>query len=208
MSYLSFVNKPIILSTGMATFREIEIALGLLNRNFQKEITILHCISNYPVPLNEVNLNVLKSLSSRFKYPVGFSDHTEGIQCAMLAVGLGSTIIEKHVTFDKTLPGADHAASATIEEFKELVRSISATEKILGSSDKHFSASEIEIRNAVRKSIVSKRRILKGHIITEDDITFKRPGYGFLPIEKNIVIGRTAKLDIEENKVIKKTDLK
>ncbi|MDA3779548.1 MAG: N-acetylneuraminate synthase family protein [Bacteroidales bacterium] len=207
IDYIASVNKPILLSTGMATFNEIEGSLKLLNQNFPKDITILHCISKYPVPLEQVNLKVMKKLAKRFGYPVGFSDHTEGIESSMIAVALGASVIEKHVTFDKNWKGADHKASATIEEFKHLVTNIRKTEKILGDSKKHFSESEIEIRNSVRKSIVTNRTIMKGEIIQEQDICFKRPGYGFLPIEKNIVVGRKAKHDIEENRIIKKSDL-
>lgn len=207
IDYIASVNKPILLSTGMASFKEIEVSLKLLNNNFPKEIIILHCISNYPAPLEQVNLNVMKKLAKKFGYSVGFSDHTEGIESAMIAVALGASVIEKHVTFDKNWKGADHKASATIEEFKNLVDNIRKTEKILGNSTKYFSESEIEIRKAVRKSIVAKRNILKGEIICEQDLCFKRPGSGILPIEKNIVVGRKAKNDIEEDRIIKKTDL-
>lgn len=207
INYISSVNKPVLLSTGMATFNEIDTALKLINKNFPKEITILHCISNYPASLDQVNLNVMKELNKKFDYSVGFSDHTIGNECAMISVAMGACVIEKHVTFNKNWNGADHKASATIEEFKNLVDNIRKTEKILGTSTKYFSESEIEIRNAVRKSIVAKKTILKGEIILEKDLCYKRPGYGFLPIEKNIVIGRKAKNDIEENRIIKKSDL-
>ncbi|MFW6273197.1 MAG: N-acetylneuraminate synthase family protein [bacterium] len=145
IDYIASVNKPILLSTGMASYNEIETSLKLLNQNFPKDITILHCISKYPVPLEQVNLNVMNELAKKFSYSIGFSDHTEGIESSMIAVALGASVIEKHVTFDKNWKGADHKASATIDEFKHLVQNIRKTEKVLGNSVKHFSESENEI---------------------------------------------------------------
>ena len=124
LDYISDRRKPIILSTGMATYDEINVAINLLNRDCKKEITILHCISNYPVPYEDINMNVMLELKKRFGYPVGFSDHTISNECSIVAVAIGASIIEKHVTADRDLPGPDHQASSTIEEFSDLVKSI------------------------------------------------------------------------------------
>jgi len=207
LEYISNRKKPIILSTGMATYEEIDASIAYINRNFLKEITILHCISNYPVLYEEVNLSVMRELKNRFSYPVGFSDHTIGIECALASVAMGASVIEKHVTLDKSQSGPDHKASATIEEFHQLVTSVRNIEKAIGNSIKIFSNEEIEIRKSARKSIVANRDIRKSSVITEEDISFKRPGYGFSPLETNLILGKKASRLIHKNTVIKKEDL-
>lgn len=207
IDYISRRHKPIILSTGMATYSEIEIAINLLNRNFKKNITILHCVTDYPAPIDNINLNVMLELKRRFNCKVGFSDHTRGNECAIAAVSHGANIIEKHVTIDRSLPGPDHKASATIDQFSELVNNIRNINKAMGTSKKIFSDSEIENRRSVRKSIIAKKDIKKGSVISENDICFKRPGTGFLPIEIDFVIGKKSKVNIKKNKVIMKGDL-
>ena len=207
IDYISQIDRKILLSTGMASFTEIEHALLLLNRNFKKDITLLHCVSNYPTPADDVNLNVMLELKRRFNYPVGFSDHTIGNLCALAAVAMGAVVIEKHVTSDKSMPGPDHKMSSTIEEFSELVKDIRVAEKVLGHNKKVFSDAEIEIKKSVRKSIVSKTYLTAGTIISLDDICVKRPGTGFTPLEKDAVVGRKVKRDIDIDRVIKKEDL-
>ena len=152
-------------------------------------------------------MSVITELKKRFCYPVGFSDHTVGIECATASVSLGATIIEKHVTLDKSQQGPDHKASATIEEFSQLVIAIRNIEAAMGEPIKKFSNEEIEIRNSARKSIVTQRDIQQHTTITQEDICFKRPGTGYSPIEKNIVIGRKAKRLLKENTLIIKDDL-
>jgi len=207
LEYISEINKPIILSTGMATYEEIEASIKIINRNFRKEITILHCISNYPTPYRDVNLNVMQELKNRFGYPVGFSDHTIGIECAIASVSMGASIIEKHVTLDKEQSGPDHKSSVTIDEFEQLIIAVRNIEIALGKSDKEFSSDEIEIRNSARKSIISTRDIQKNKIITKKHICFKRPGLGFSPLDINLVIGRRAKKLIKKNRMIRKDDI-
>ena len=202
IAYMAEKNRPFILSTGMATFDEIETSIELINQNFKKEITILHCISNYPAPPEDVNLNTMLELKRRFDYPIGFSDHTEGNDAAIAAVAMGATMIEKHVTLDKNLPGPDHKASITIEEFASLVKSIRNVEKMMGKFEKTFSEAELKIKSAVRKSIVSKGDLPQGHILTEADICYKRPGTGISPIEKDRVIGKRLKEAIDGNRLI------
>ena len=201
------ISKPILLSTGMASYTEIKHALLLLNRNFQKDITLLHCVSNYPTTKDDVNLNVMLELEKRFSYPVGFSDHTIGNFCATAAVMMGAVVIEKHVTSDKTLPGPDHKVSLTIEEFSELVNQIRISEQVLGKKEKWFSKDEIEIKKSVRKSIVAKNDLLAGSIISQDDICFKRPGTGISPLNRDIVIGSKVKHSIEKDRVLKQEDI-
>ncbi|MDD3945053.1 MAG: N-acetylneuraminate synthase family protein [Bacteroidales bacterium] len=202
IDYIARQNKHIILSTGMATYDEIEKAITLLNKNFKKEITILHCISNYPANYDEVNLMNMLEIKKRFGYEVGFSDHTIGNECAIAAVAMGAKIIEKHVTLDKSLPGPDHKASIDIPELASLVTSIRHIEQAIGVPERRFSNAQVEISKVARKSIVSKHIIKKGETITEKDICFKRPGTGFLPIQKEMVVGKKALCKIEADRVI------
>lgn len=204
IDYISMQNKPIILSTGMASYDEIEIALNLLNRNFLKDITILHCISNYPAEFEEVNLRNMLTLKEKFGQNVGFSDHTVGNDCAIASVAMGATMIEKHVTFNKNANGPDHKASIDIQELTLLISSVRNIEIALGSYDRQFSDSQREISRVARKSIVTKYPLKSGHIITKEDICFKRPGIGFLPIEQEMVIGHRLLVDIEADRVILK----
>lgn len=203
IDYMSTKKKPIILSTGMATYDEIRLSVDLLNRNFKKDITILHCISNYPARYEEVNLNNMLEIKKLFGYEVGFSDHTIGNECAIAAVAMGASMVEKHVTLDKTLPGPDHKASIDIDELASLVSSIRHIEQAMGVSERVFSNAQREISRVARKSIVSKHAIKKGDVIKTDDICFKRPGTGFLPIETEKVVGKTALCDIEADRVIR-----
>ncbi len=207
IDYISKINKPILLSTGFSSFKEIKISLDLFNQNFNKDITILHCISRYPTPTRLVNLAVMNELKRRFKYSVGFSDHTMGNDCAIAAVALGAKVIEKHVTMDNDLPGPDHKASITIDKFSNLVKSIRNIEEAIGSPNKIITDEEIKVSQFARKSIVSNRKIKKSEIISKDMICYKRPGNGYLPIELDKVIGKKASVDIEENIVIRNKHL-
>lgn len=203
IDYISTKNKPIILSTGMATYDEIQLAIDLLNRNFKKDITVLHCISNYPAKYEEVNLRNMLEIKRRFGYEVGFSDHTVGNECAIAAVAMGATMIEKHCTLDKNASGPDHKASIDMEELKSLVSSIRHIEMAKGVTERQFSEAQREISRVARKSIISSHNLKKGDIITEEDICFKRPGTGFLPIEKDKVLGKVMVCDLDADRVIK-----
>ncbi len=202
LEYIAKQDKSIILSTGMASYDEINESFQILNKKGDKDITILHCISNYPTPAEDVNLNVMLEIKARFNVPVGFSDHTIGNDAAIAAVALGAKVIEKHVTYDKNAEGPDHKASATIPEFASLVRSIRNVDKMMGVSKKIFSDAELEIKKAARKSIVTTQYLPKGHIVSETDICFKRPGFGFQPIERDKIIGKKVLKEIEADRVI------
>lgn len=203
LDYMAKQQRPIILSTGMATYEEVEKSLNLLNKYGRKDITILHCISAYPAKYEEVNLLNILELKERFGYEVGFSDHTIGNECAIAAVAMGASMIEKHVTYDKNADGPDHKASITIDELASLVQSIRHIESAIGVRERQFSETQREISRVARKSIVTKRNIAKGEIITIEDICYKRPGIGFLPIEQDQIIGKKAICDIERDRVIK-----
>lgn len=195
-------KKKVVLSTGMADIEEIESAIGVLKDNGTTEIVLLQCTTEYPAPIHEVNLNVMKTLKEKFGCEVGFSDHTEGIEVAMAAVAAGAVIIEKHFTLDKTLPGPDHKASASPKELQNLVGGIRKVEQALGTDKKNPCDAELQNREVVRKSIVAKKDIAKGEILSVDNLTTKRPGKGISPMKWNEVIGTKAIRDFEEDELI------
>ncbi|WP_259092645.1 N-acetylneuraminate synthase family protein [Salinibacter ruber] len=207
LEYMRDQDKPIIFSTGMATYEEISKSLDVLDPDRTAELTILHCVSNYPTPLEDVNLRCMSELRRRFEYPVGFSDHTLGNVAPTAAVARGASVIEKHVTPDKSLPGPDHQASATVDQFDSLVSDIRNVERCLGTTQKQFSEEEQEIAQVARKSIVAKSDLEPGDVITKNDICFRRPGTGFLPIEEEKVLGARASNRIEANRVIQQEDI-
>lgn len=207
LDYMAERHRPVLLSTGMATFDEIAGALARLERRNPKEITILHCVSRYPVPHKDVNLRVLGALAERFGRPIGYSDHSLGIECCLGAVALGATVIEKHVTLDRDLPGPDHKASATIEEFATLVEAIRRLEEALGAAEKTFSDEEAAVRRMARKSIVAARAIPAGAAIARGDVCFKRPGTGLPPTALDAVLGHRVRRAIECDRVIDAGDI-
>jgi len=203
IEYIAKKNKPILLSTGMTSFEEIHKSLYVLNKEKKQDITILHCVSNYPAQDHELNLKTLRALKREFNFEIGYSDHSLGNEACIAAVALGAKTIEKHVTFDKNAEGPDHMASATIDEFRQLVQSIRRIDEMLGSEVKSFSAEENKIREMARKSIVAKVNIAKGSTITENMICFKRPGTGIPSLSIDLVIGKKANTDISSNRIIK-----
>lgn len=203
LEYIAGHSKSIIMSTGMADYDTIGEILGILNRKHKQDITILHCISNYPAKFEEVNLRNIIELQQRFRCKVGFSDHTMGNECSIAAVAMGARMIEKHVTLDKSLPGPDHKASIDIPELRDLVSCIRHIEVALGTNEKQYTEAQKEIYSVARKSIVAKRDIKQGEIIQKEDICYKRPGTGISPLDYGKVIGKTAIADIKENHIIK-----
>lgn len=195
-------GKDIILSTGMAEMKEIEDAIRILELNGAKNITILHCTTEYPALIENVNLSVMKTLKEKFGYPVGYSDHTQGIEVDLAAAALGAAVIEKHFTLDKTLTGPDHRASLEPHDLKAMVDGIRKIEIALGSSEKKPSYGELKNRSVARKSIVAKRNIKAGENLTVDNITTKRPGTGISPMRWSEVLGTRAIRDFDEDELI------
>ncbi len=207
LSYLKKIgslNKKLIMSTGMANLGEVESAIEILVKSGTKRenITILHCTTNYPCPYIEVNLKAMLTLKEAFKLPVGYSDHTLGIEVPIAAVAMGARIIEKHFTLDKNLPGPDHKASLEPNELKKMVKAIRNIEIALGSGVKKPNKSEIEIMKMVRKSIVASKGIKKGEIFTKTNITVKRPGTGISPMRWDEVIGKKANRNFKDDELI------
>lgn len=195
-------GKRVIISTGMAEMDEIQAAIDVLKENGTTDITILHCTTEYPAPVQDVNLNVMQTMKNSFGYPVGYSDHTQGIEVDLAAVALGATVIEKHFTLDRNLPGPDHKASLEPSELKAMVDGIRKIELALGTSEKRPSEIELKNRLVARKSIVARKAIKAGQELTEDNITTKRPGFGINPMKWNEVIGTKAIRDFEEDELI------
>ena len=187
-------GKPIILSTGMSNLEEINDAILTLEESGadRNQITILHCTSEYPAPIEDVNLNAIKTIQKKFGTSVGYSDHTQGTFVAVAAVALGAKVIEKHLTLDKLLPGPDHNASLEPNEFESMIKDIRATEIALGTYKKEATPSEIENKNIIRKSIVAAHKIKKGETFTIKNLTAKRPGDGLSPMVWNKIIGKKA----------------
>lgn len=195
-------KKKVILSTGMADMDEIRAAINVLKEHGTEDITILHCTTEYPAPIRDVNLNVMNSMREAFGFSVGYSDHTQGIEVALAAVALGATVIEKHFTLDRNLPGPDHKASLEPDELMAMVNSIRKVELSLGSSEKRPSEVEMKNRLVARKSIVAKTPIKAGDFLTENNITTKRPGLGVNPMRWNEVLGTKAVRNFEEDELI------
>ena len=200
LKYIAAKNKPLIMSTGMANLGEIEEAINIIRSvNSEAQISLLHCTTNYPTPYEEVNLKAIQTLAVAFKLPVGYSDHTLGIEVPVAAVAMGAKIIEKHFTLDKKLSGPDHKASLEPSELKEMVKAIRNIEIALGNGIKKPNKSEIEIMKVARRSLIATRDIRVGEIIKESDIAIKRPGTGILPKFKEIVIGMKLINDIRQD---------
>lgn len=195
-------NMPIIMSTGMCEMNEIETAVDVLKKNGARDITLLHCNTQYPTPWEDVNLRAMNTLKEAFNVPIGYSDHTLGIEVPVAAVALGATVIEKHFTLDKNMSGPDHKASLEPCELKEMVIAIRNIEKAMGDGIKKPSLSECPNKVVARKSIVARCDIKKGEIFTADNLTTKRPGNGISPMLWNDVIGESACRDFKEDELI------
>ena len=205
LHHIGSLNKQVILSTGMANIGEIEDALDvLIDAGTSKEnITVLHANTMYPTPMEDVNLKAMQTIGSTFDIAYGYSDHTLGIEVDIAAVAMGATCIEKHFTLDKTMEGPDHKASLEPHELKAMVTAIRNIELALGSSVKKPSPSEQPNMKVARKSIVASKAIKKGEMLTEVNLTIKRPGNGISPMRWDEIVGKTATRDYEVDSLIK-----
>lgn len=198
------LGKKTIMSSGMADLKEVGSALDILIEfGTPKEyITVLHCNTEYPALIEDVNLRAMLTIKEKFNVDVGYSDHTLGIEIPIAAVALGAVVIEKHFTLSRNMEGPDHLASIEPVELKAMVNAIRKTEKAIGRGIKKPSNSELKNKIAVRKSIVAGRSIKRGEFFTEENITAKRPGIGISPMEWNKIIGRKSKRDFERDEII------
>ncbi len=205
---LSSSNSKVIMSTGMSTFKEINQALEILLQGKLKlnDIILLHCVSNYPTTISQVNLNNIIEMKKKYKTIIGFSDHTLGSTCSKIAISLGAEYIEKHITLNKKLKGPDHKISLNKTEFKSFVKELNEVKIILGNYKRTFSKNEIENRSKSRKSIVAKKNILKNEIFSMKNLTAKRPGNGLSPMKILKILGKKSKYNYSLDDMIRKNE--
>lgn len=216
IQHITGKKKPIILSTGMSYLGEVEKAISwvmgvceneYMGKNLSTHplihpLTILHCVSNYPAVIEDVNLSAMKTMEIAFGLSIGYSDHTLGIEIPIAAVALGARVIEKHFTLDRNMEGPDHRASIEPDQLKDMVKAIRNIEKAIGNGIKKPTRTEEETRNIVRRSIVTAKEIRKGEVLSEETLAVKRPGNGISPSEWDRVIGRRAIRDFKKDELI------
>ena len=202
LEYISQKNKPTILSTGMSSLEEIKKSVSFFQKSGKAPLYVLHCVSTYPTPLDEVNLLFIKTLMKELKVTVGFSDHTMSTLLPAVATGLGAQIIEKHLTLDQALPGPDHHSSLNCEQFSQMVSNIHEVVIALGSPVKKISEAEMATRKLVRKSLILNKKKKCGDKILLNDLVEKRPGWGISPMEKNRLLGKSLKRDLEKDHIL------
>jgi N,N'-diacetyllegionaminate synthase len=207
LEHVASKKKPIIISTGMSNLPEVEQAVSVLRQAGCSDLVILHCTSSYPAPPETVNLRAMQSMADAFHVPVGFSDHTQGVEAALAAVALGACVIEKHFTLARSLPGPDHQASLEPAELGALIRGIRIVESTLGDGLKRATSAEQDVKDVARRSIVARKAIASGTLITQDLLAFKRPGTGIPPSEYQKVVGRKATRTIASDTLIRFEDL-
>lgn len=209
LQHIAKKKKSIILSTGMADLGEIEKAVNwIYTINSMADLTLLHCTSSYPAATEDVNLSAIKTMRKVFGLPVGYSDHTIGIEIPIAAVAIGATVIEKHFTLDKNMEGPDHKTSLEPPELKTMVKAIRNVEKAIGDGIKKITLSEKNTKEVSRKSLTAKRNIKSGEVIKINDIDIKRPGTGISPEFKEIIAGMQVKKNIKVDSIIKWEDFK
>jgi len=197
-------GKPVVLSTGMAMLGDIEAAIEVLEQagTPRQAITVLHCNTEYPTPMQDVNLRAMLTIREAFGVAVGYSDHTRGIEIPIAAVAMGATVIEKHFTLDRTQPGPDHQASLEPKELASMVWAIRNIEAAMGDGIKRPSASEAKNIPIARRSLVAARAIKRGETFSTDNLTAKRPGSGISPMRWDEVLGRAAPRDFDADELI------
>lgn len=196
LEHVARKGKPMIVSTGMSTLAEVEQAVQAIRQMKNSQVVLLHCVSDYPADPSDANLRAMQTMADAFKVPVGYSDHTPGIEVALAAVALGACVIEKHFTCDRTLPGPDHRASLEPDELRRLVQGIRMVESALGDGRKAPVPREANTAAVARKSLVAARDIPAGSLLTEESIAIKRPGTGLPPAMLPSLVGRKTLRDI------------
>jgi N,N'-diacetyllegionaminate synthase len=202
-------KKNVLLSTGMSNLEEVSNAINILINSGQDKnnITVLQCTSQYPAPDNSMNLNAMVTMAKEFNIKYGLSDHSIGITAPIIAASMGASIIEKHITFDKNADGPDHKASTDINEFKKMVIEIKRVKNLMGSGIKTMHDSEKHTKSIARKSIVASRNLKKGHSLTYNDVSVKRPGTGISPLLLPEIIGLKLTRDVKIDEVLQDSDI-
>lgn len=202
LRHVAAKGRPILLSTGMSTIGEVERAVEVIRAAGGADLTLLHCVTEYPAPFAEVNLRAMSTMRAAFGLPVGYSDHTPGLEVSIAAVALGAVVIEKHLTLDRALPGPDHAASLEPAELRRLVEAIRHVESAMGNGIKAPASCELRNLLVARKSIVAARSLSAGHRLEATDISVKRPGTGLSPELVPVVLGRALRRGVAEDEVL------
>jgi len=202
LQHIARKGRPLILSTGMSTLGEVEEAVNVLIASGATQLTLMHCVTEYPAPYAEVNLRAMHTLKIAFGLPVGYSDHTPGIEIGIAAVALGAEVIEKHFTLDRSLPGPDHAASLEPAELQQMVAAIRHVEVAIGNGIKAPAACELPNISVARKSVVAARSLPEGHRLATGDLEIKRPGNGLAPKLLPSLLGRTLSAGVAKDEVI------
>tara|TARA_Y200000002_G_scaffold383102_1_gene403220 strand:- start:442 stop:1470 length:1029 start_codon:yes stop_codon:yes gene_type:complete len=203
--YIASKNAPVVISVGMATYNEIQKTLNIY-KGKNKNIILLHCVSNYPCSDISLNLNVIKTLKNKYKFPVGFSDHSKGSEAAIAATALGAFFFEKHITLNKKDKGPDHKASSSIKEFKDLVRSVKRAHTMMGIAVKKVQIEEMEMLAVSRKSIRYDIDLNKGTILNKNNLIFKRPGDGINPQRVKMILGKKLKRSVKAGQKVRLSD--
>jgi sialic acid synthase SpsE len=196
LAHVARKDRPMIVSTGMAYLSEVEAAVRGIREAGNRHLVLLHCVSNYPADPQDVNLRAMLTMAAAFSVPVGYSDHTPGIEVPLAAVALGACVIEKHLTLDRSLPGPDHQASVEPRELAAMVRGIRIVEAALGHGRKEPAASEANTASVARRSLVAARDLPAGSKLTEDMIAILRPGTGLPPAMRQHLAGLTLLVDV------------
>jgi N,N'-diacetyllegionaminate synthase len=216
LEYLTAKNVPMIISTGMATLQEVQEAVEVVRAarsrsgrrgELEEFLTVLHCTSNYPASVDDVNLRAMQTIHSATRIPVGYSDHTAGVAVSVAAVAMGATVIEKHFTLDRNLPGPDHKASLEPDELALMIQHIRNVERALGSDKKEPVPNELPVRTLVRRSLTTVRPIGKGQPLTRDSVALLRPGTGIAPKDLSKAIGKKAVRDLDAGVTLGWSDL-
>jgi N-acetylneuraminate synthase len=202
LKYVARKQRPVVISTGMATLAEIEHAVQTVRAEGNEQIVLLHCVSIYPPEYDTIHLRNMATMQEAFDVPVGFSDHTLGVAISLAAIAIGACVIEKHFTLDQDMAGWDHAISANPEQLRTIVAEGRNIFSALGESKRIVSTAEMEKRKKFRRSLVAKRKLDRGHMLTEADLDAKRPGTGIAPNEINYVIGRRLESDVAADQVL------
>jgi len=207
LNHVGGLELPVILSTGMSDLAEVGEAVAALQDGGATDITLLHCVSNYPAAAADINLRAMATMREAFGLPVGYSDHTAGLEIALAAIALGACIVEKHFTLDRSLPGPDHQASIEPYQLKALAAAAKNIAAAFGDGEKKPAASELDMRQLARKSLVATRDIAAGSTLQASDLAAKRPGSGLSPARIDSVVGRTLKNDLAEDDLLREADL-
>lgn len=207
LQHIARFGKPMIVSTGMGTIEEIKEAVDAIQAAGNDNITVLHCVTDYPTPPEQVNLRAMHVIQAALGVPIGYSDHSMGIEASVIAVAAGAKVIEKHFTLDCNLPGPDHKASLEPKDLGEMVKGIRKVEVLLGSGKKQPNEAELAVAKIVRRSVVAARDLKTGDTITSEMVLLRRPGTGIEPARMGEVIGRTLSREVKEGVLLSWDDL-